>query len=73
MHRVDASLNLPTLGHQNDEEEKVDEDEVPQNFPNENNANEIVEEELIGQFFDIEAGVEILDEIFISDPELRFL
>lgn len=70
---MDASHNLPTLGHQNDDESAEEEDEVPQNFPNENNANETVEGELIGQFFDIEAGVEILDEIFIADPELRFL
>lgn len=72
---MDASLNLPTLGHQNDDEEESaeEEDEVPQNFPNETNANEIVQGELIGQFFDIEAGVEILDEIFIADSELRFL
>lgn len=68
---MDASLNLPTLGHQNDDAEE--EGEVLQNFPNESNANEIVQGELIGQFFDIEAGVEILDEVFIADSELRFL
>lgn len=68
---MNAFLDLPALNLPNEEDEGVEEkeEEAPHNLPNVNNANE----ELIGQFYDIEHGVEILDEIFNADPGLSFL
>ncbi len=70
IHHVNAFLDLPALHEDEEESVEEEEDEALQNFLNGNNANE---EELIGQFLDIEHEVEILDEIFIADSGLNFL
>lgn len=67
---MNAFLDLPALHEDEEESVEEEEDEALQNFLNGNNANE---EELIGQFLDIEHEVEILDEIFIADSGLNFL